>query len=726
MYKKLFYSSILILLQLTSLAQISGIKTIGGSGADYASINAAVAALNSSGVNGPVIFNVASGTYTGNFIINDISGADSINTISFVSASHDSSLVIVQSASSSSSSNNYLVKLNAAKYISFKWITFERTGIDNNSTVVELAGVCNHNSFEHCVIKNNSTSSSAFSTALVYGTNTGNNISYITFNNNVFQNGSMGIYMQGASSTSLNAGAVITNNTFTNQYRWTIALYYQNAPIINGNIISTSSSYYDFRAIYNLYSKNGLQVQNNKIYAVKGFGIRMESCIGSNFAGLITNNFISFTGSGAYAFHYSNSGSHNIYYNSINLAGGSSTGMFINGQTSSNIRFQNNIVKISSTGNCMNIDQSTNFPFLISDNNDYYFPLGYLGKWKNNSNISSLSAWRTASNWDYYSVNYDPNFVSNTDLHINGYSSISKKGTSSLTTPNVSIDIDGISRNSITPDIGADEFSFEDLGISSINVNTSYCSGESETISAYVTNHGNIPFNTNVDFRYKFGSNPDIVESMALNLNAGDSQLVTFTTPLNLNIIGNTTLSVKHLLTSDQNTSNDERTNTILVKQTPIINWPLDTVVCANNSIILDAGAGMDSYLWSTGATSQTITVDSSGIGFGARYFSVNVTSNSCSISDSVLVNFIYCAGIENAINTNDISIYPNPTTGIAYINSSILNNSTVSIYSTSGKLVKETLISNNIIDISELTNGLYFIIINSGNSQISRSILKR
>ncbi|HHB52687.1 MAG TPA: hypothetical protein ENK75_06600, partial [Saprospiraceae bacterium] len=216
------------MLQFTTFAQISGSKTIGGSGADYSSISAAVAALNSSGVNGPVVFNIASGTYTGNFTINNISGASSTNTITFQSTNHDSSLVLVQSASSSSSNYNFVAKLNAAKYINFKWMTFERTGTDNNATVVELAGVCNHNSFEHCVLKNNSTSSSAFSTSLVYGSNTGNNISYITFNNNLFQNGSIGIYMQGGSSTSLNAGAVINNNVFSNQYRWVVALYYQD------------------------------------------------------------------------------------------------------------------------------------------------------------------------------------------------------------------------------------------------------------------------------------------------------------------------------------------------------------------------------------------------------------------------------------------------------------------------------------------------------------------
>src|SRR5690606_13347119 len=35
---------------------------------------------------------------------------------------------------------------------------------------------------------------------------------------------------------------------------------------------------------------------------------------------------------------------------------------------------------------------------------------------------------------------------------------------------------------------------------------------------------------------------------------------------------------------------------------------------CAGGSVTLDAGAGYDSYLWSTGDQSQSVTVSSSGV----------------------------------------------------------------------------------------------------------------
>jgi gliding motility-associated-like protein len=46
---------------------------------------------------------------------------------------------------------------------------------------------------------------------------------------------------------------------------------------------------------------------------------------------------------------------------------------------------------------------------------------------------------------------------------------------------------------------------------------------------------------------------------------------------------------------------------------TPVITASDTTTFCAGGNVDLDAGSGFSSYLWSNGATSQTITVDSSG-----------------------------------------------------------------------------------------------------------------
>lgn len=75
-------------------------------------------------------------------------------------------------------------------------------------------------------------------------------------------------------------------------------------------------------------------------------------------------------------------------------------------------------------------------------------------------------------------------------------------------------------------------------------------------------------------------------------------------------------------------------TETIMVDPEPALDIASDTTLCFGDEGLLDAGAGFDSYLWSTGATTQTITVDMSGS------FSVSVADASgCTASGTIDVD---------------------------------------------------------------------------------------
>ena len=77
-------------------------------------------------------------------------------------------------------------------------------------------------------------------------------------------------------------------------------------------------------------------------------------------------------------------------------------------------------------------------------------------------------------------------------------------------------------------------------------------------------------------------------------------------------------------------------------------------------------------------------------------------------------------------INTPSISITPNPTTGDFYINN-ISSTLKVEIYDISGKCVKSLSVNeSNKIDISELNNGLYFVIMTDNkNNTFTKKIIK-
>lgn len=73
-------------------------------------------------------------------------------------------------------------------------------------------------------------------------------------------------------------------------------------------------------------------------------------------------------------------------------------------------------------------------------------------------------------------------------------------------------------------------------------------------------------------------------------------------------------------------------TDTIVISNS-IQNLFPDTIICKNQTIILDAGAGYSSYLWNNGATSQTISINLPGT------YTVQTTStNGCTLMDTIQV----------------------------------------------------------------------------------------
>jgi PKD repeat protein len=75
----------------------------------------------------------------------------------------------------------------------------------------------------------------------------------------------------------------------------------------------------------------------------------------------------------------------------------------------------------------------------------------------------------------------------------------------------------------------------------------------------------------------------------------------------------------------------DQDTVSLVINNSPIVNLGNDTILCSYQDIVLDAGNVGSNFLWSQGATSQTIQLSSSGT------YGVTVTdANSCSQSDSI------------------------------------------------------------------------------------------
>lgn len=97
-------------------------------------------------------------------------------------------------------------------------------------------------------------------------------------------------------------------------------------------------------------------------------------------------------------------------------------------------------------------------------------------------------------------------------------------------------------------------------------------------------------------------------------------------------------------------------TITIGVNALPVFNIGNDTTFCMGGSVVYDAGSGFTSYLWSTSATTQAITANSTG-----SYIATVTDVNGCSNSDTAMVTVnalpVVSLGADQAICSGDSTL---------------------------------------------------------------------
>ncbi|MCK4695338.1 MAG: hypothetical protein KAT74_06235, partial [Candidatus Cloacimonetes bacterium] len=229
-----------------------------------------------------------------------------------------------------------------------------------------------------------------------------------------------------------------------------IYLEYQDAPVINSNIINMDRD--PAYAIYLDYCDNALEVRKNKINVVQGdWGIYLDDCDGNDTQrGLIANNFVTIQANGhSNGIRINNSTYQNIYHNSVYLTSGATgdNGSFY--QTGgSNIVVKNNIFANFGGHYAFNVKTPA---AVTSDNNNYFATGNFLAYW--NGNNEDLAALQLANSSDANSVSVNPAFLSASDLHTTTF----RLEGLGATDVGITTDIDGEARAG-TFDMGADEF----------------------------------------------------------------------------------------------------------------------------------------------------------------------------------------------------------------------------------------------------------------------------
>ncbi|MBK7426535.1 MAG: SBBP repeat-containing protein [Saprospiraceae bacterium] len=146
----------------------------------------------------------------------------------------------------------------------------------------------------------------------------------------------------------------------------------------------------------------------------------------------------------------------------------------------------------------------------------------------------------------------------------------------------------------------------------------------------------------------------------------------------------------------------------VTVNPLPVVDLGDDINLVSGDSVIVDAGTGSELYEWSTGSISQTITVNSMG------EYCVTVTNIfGCSASDCLTVSVVTSSNDENT--AYKISVSPNPSQDVIYIQSENFAISSLQLINIEGKTVLSEFKFSNAGELREmhiesLSPGLYYL----------------
>ncbi len=169
------------------------------------------------------------------------------------------------------------------------------------------------------------------------------------------------------------------------------------------------------------------------------------------------------------------------------------------------------------------------------------------------------------------------------------------------------------------------------------------------------------------------------------------------------------------------------------VQQIVVNPLPTITIAASNSSIcrLFEPftlwATGANSFTWNSPFSTSTGSVLSIPVYTASTTFTVYGTnSNGCMNEASLFVQMLLCAGLEKINKTSLTNFFPNPVQKNLSIEG-LISNSTIEISDIDCKLIyaSKVEVEKTTIDLSNLTKGIYFLKIKSGNEVLMKKILK-
>lgn len=158
------------------------------------------------------------------------------------------------------------------------------------------------------------------------------------------------------------------------------------------------------------------------------------------------------------------------------------------------------------------------------------------------------------------------------------------------------------------------------------------------------------------------------------------------------------------------------------------INLGADTTIKENDTIIISIPDQYESYLWSDGSTSNTITIIGNEYGTGTFPIWVKVTDGPCIVADTIYLTIKSEFRIDEVLN-NRIHIFPNPFNDKITIELKPDYRS-IEIYDLNGIAVfnidlKQSNSKSKQVELGNLTRGIYILKIKSKEQNLIKRIIK-
>ena len=207
-------------------------------------------------------------------------------------------------------------------------------------------------------------------------------------------------------------------------------------------------------------------------------------------------------------------------HNSVNINNPYTSSCALLSYYGSNNKLFNNNLCNSGVGYSINNNSSSTFT--NCNYNNLFTKGSILGNY-NGSNYSDLASWKVATTKDTNSVSVNPIFKSESNLHakevtLNGAAKYFKL---------VPLDFDGETRDTLTPDIGADEFQLppNDAGIVQILTPNKPFASDTQMVKVVIKNFGGNKLYV-ADIGWKFNGVSQTTKSWSDTLNSGDTMHV--------------------------------------------------------------------------------------------------------------------------------------------------------------------------------------------------------